>query len=402
MQLFGFHLMPWPYMPREFVDSGQSFWVTVSNANYDPVRGHDLYKRYLSELVAYDESGFDGICVNEHHQTAYGGIPSPNVMAALLVPQTTSRIAILGNAISLREDPVRVAEEIAVLDVVSGGRIISGFVRGIGAEYHSFSLDPTHSRSRFYEAHDLIVKSWVETGPFEWYGKYYKLRHVNPWPRPLQQPHPPIWSPSLGSNETIDWAARNHYTYLQTFTDMQTLRRVFGEFKAATLRHGYEAPAEQIGWSLPIYVADSDERAVREAQPHLEYLFNVGLRMPRDYFFPPGYVSPKSMARIMASKGGLTSGGNTIVSLMERGYVVVGSPDTVRDRLVAAQKELGYGTLCGNFQFGTLGHDEFMSSVSLFAREVMPALRALAPAEGVQARTAAGDGVPASVTQAAR
>ncbi len=389
MQFFGFHLMPWPYMPQDFVESSESFWVTASNSYYDPEKGHELYARYLDELVAYDEAGFDGICVNEHHQTPYGSIPSPNVMAALLVPRTKCKIAILGNAISLRDHPVRIAEEVAVLDVVSGGRIISGFVRGIGAEYHAFSMDPTESRDRFYEAHDLIVKSWTEPGPFEWYSKHYKFRYVNPWPRPFQQPHPPIWSPSLGSNETIDWAARNHYTYLQTFTDMKTLRRVFGEVKEATLKHGYEAPPEQIGWSLPIYVADTDELAVNEARPHMEYLFNVGLRMPRDLFFPAGYVSPLSMTRIMASKSGLTSGGNTIEGLMEKGFVAVGSPATVRDQIAAAQQELGFGTLCGNFQFGTLGHEEFMSSISLFSEQVMPRLRplGLTPPE---AREAAG------------
>jgi alkanesulfonate monooxygenase SsuD/methylene tetrahydromethanopterin reductase-like flavin-dependent oxidoreductase (luciferase family) len=397
MKFFGFHLMPWPYTSPEYVASGDSFWVTMSNSHYDPVRGHRLYERYLDELVAYDGAGFDGICVNEHHQTAYGGIPSPNVMAALLVPRTSCQIAILGNAISLREHPIRIAEEIALLDVVSGGRIISGFVRGIGAEYHAFSMDPTQSRSRFYEAHDLIVKAWTEPGPFEWYGKHYKLRYVNPWPRPLQQPHPPIWSPSLGSDETIDWSARNHYTYLQTFTDMNTLRRVFGEIKETTLRYGYEAPAEQLGWSLPVYVADTDEEAVAQARPHIEYLFNVSLRMPRDYFFPPGYVSTKSMARIMASKSGLTSGGNTIEGLMDKGYVAIGSPVTVREQIAAAQAELGFGTLCANFQFGTLGHEQFMSSVTLFSQQVMPHLRPLGTS-GSDTRGGVADGAAVVTT----
>jgi alkanesulfonate monooxygenase SsuD/methylene tetrahydromethanopterin reductase-like flavin-dependent oxidoreductase (luciferase family) len=376
MQFFGFHLMPWPYMPRDFVQGDESFWVTVPNSYYDPHKGHTLYARYLNELVAYDQAGFDGICVNEHHQTAYGSIPSPNVMAALLVARTKCKIALLGNAISLHEHPMRVAEEIALLDVVSGGRIISGFVRGIGAEYHSFSMDPTQSRDRFYEAHDLIIKAWTEPGPFEWYSKHYKLRYVNPWPVPLQKPHPPVWSPSLGSNETIDWAARNHYTYLQTFTDTVTLRRVFTEFREATQRHGYEALPEQVGWSLPIYVADTDTRALDEARHHMEYLFNVTLRMPRDVFFPPGYVSAQSMSRIMASKSGLTSGGNTIEGLIEKGFVAVGSPTAVLEQLAAAHDDLGFGTLCGHFHFGTLGHEQFMSSVGLFSEHVMPALRA--------------------------
>ena len=377
MRFYGFHLMPWPYMSEEFNDSSESSWVTVSNANYDPGKGKDLYARYLNELVAMDEAGMDGVCVNEHHQTCYGNIPSPNVMAALLVPRTRGQIAILGNAISLREHPLRVAEEVALLDVVSGGRIISGFVRGIGAEYHSFSLNPNLSRDRFYEAHDLIIKAWTQPGPFEWYGTHYKLRYVNPWPRPLQEPHPPIWSPSIGSVETIDWSAKNHYTYLQTFTDVTTLRSVFSQFKEATLKYGYKAHPEQIGWSLPIYVADTDDRAKKEARKPLEYLFNVGLRMPKDYFFPPGYVPYQAMARIMTSGRRLLDDDQTLEELMDDGYVCVGSPDTVRQQLEALHEELGFGTLCANLQFGTLGHAEVMSNIELFCEKVMPALRPL-------------------------
>ena len=225
MQFFGFHLMPYPYLTDEHRRSRDSSWITLSNQNFDPRRGHELYQRYLNELVLYDQVGFDGVCVNEHHQTAYGLMPAPDVVAAVLVPQTKGKIAVLGNAISLRDHPLRVAEEIAMLDVISGGRIISGFVRGIGAEYQTFQLDPTQSRGRFHEAHDLIVEAWTRPGPFEWYGRHFKLRYVNPWPRPLQQPHPPIWSPSQGSAETVDWAARHRYTYLQTYSDIATLRR---------------------------------------------------------------------------------------------------------------------------------------------------------------------------------
>jgi len=166
VQFFGFHLMPYPYLTEEHRGSGDSSWITLSNQNFDPRRGHELYQRYLNELVLYDQVGFDGVCVNEHHQTAYGLMPAPDVVAAVLVPQTKGKIAVLGNAISLRDHPLRVAEEIAMLDVISGGRIISGFVRGIGAEYQTFQLDPTQSRARFHEAHDLIVEAWTRPGPF--------------------------------------------------------------------------------------------------------------------------------------------------------------------------------------------------------------------------------------------
>jgi len=195
-----------------------------------------------------------------------------------------------------------------MLDVISGGRIISGFVRGIGAEYHSFGMDPSQSRDRFYEAHDLIVAAWTRPGPFEWYGKHYKFRYVNPWPRPLQQPHPPIWSPSQGSGETVDWAARNRYTYLQTYSDIGTVRRVFDGVRAAADGYGYTLPPGQLGWALPVFVADTDAAAEAIALPALDTLFNKLMRMPKDLFFPAGYTSAASAARILAAKGGLGSG----------------------------------------------------------------------------------------------
>jgi alkanesulfonate monooxygenase SsuD/methylene tetrahydromethanopterin reductase-like flavin-dependent oxidoreductase (luciferase family) len=377
VKIFGFHLMPYQGLPQDHLESMDSTWVTLSNAVFDPARGHVLYQRYIDELVAYDRAGFDGVCVNEHHQTAYGLMPAPNVIAAVLIPQTSCQIAILGNALPLRDHPLRVAEEVAMLDVISGGRIISGFVRGIGAEYHSFGMDPSLSRDRFYEAHDLIVAAWTRPGPFEWYGRHYKLRYVNPWPRPLQQPHPPIWSPSQGSGETVDWAARNRYTYLQTYSDIATVRRVFDGVRAAADGYGYTLPPGQLGWALPVYVAYTDAAAEAIALPALDMLFNRLIRMPKDMFFPAGYTSAGSAARIHASKGGLGSGVADVRDLVERGYAVIGSPDTVRSKLEEHQKELGFGVLCPLFQFGNLGNEEFAASLALFAQQVMPALRPL-------------------------
>jgi alkanesulfonate monooxygenase SsuD/methylene tetrahydromethanopterin reductase-like flavin-dependent oxidoreductase (luciferase family) len=375
MQFFGFHLMPYPYLPDGHRASRDSTWVTLSNRHFDPRRGHELYQRYLNELVLYDRVGFDGICVNEHHQTAYGLMPAPNVVAGMLLPQTTGKIAILGNAISLRDHPLRIAEEVAMLDVASGGRIISGFVRGIGAEYHTFGLDPSQSRDRFHEAHDLIIRAWTEPGPFEWYGRHFKLRHVNPWPRPLQQPHPPIWSPSQGSAETVDWAARHRYTYLQTFSDTASIQRAFSEFRSAAERHGYTAAPEQLGWSVPVYVADTDAEARREAREHLDFLFNALLRMPRDMFFPPGYLTAQSAPKVMGAKRGLGTARADPDDLLDRGFAIAGSPESVRQQVERYQQELGFGVFSGVFQFGTVGPEEFERSVRLFAGQVMPALR---------------------------
>ena len=133
--------------------------MTAPNSFYDPELGHPLYNRYLDELELADQLGFDGVCVNEHHQTAYGGMPSPNIMAACLARRTKqAKLVILGNVLPLYDHPQRIAEEIAMLDVITKGRVISGMVVGTGMEYFSYRINPTHARERFHEAHDLIMK----------------------------------------------------------------------------------------------------------------------------------------------------------------------------------------------------------------------------------------------------
>src|SRR5918999_467416 len=166
-----FHLMPWPYLPEDFHERHKVGALVVPNAYFDPERGAELYHRYLDELEYAEQLGFDGICVNEHHQTPYGLMPSPNIIAAALARRTSrATIMVLGNALPIRDDPLRVAEEIAMLDHLTNGRLVSGFVRGIGFEYFAHSISPTESRARFYEAHDLIVKAWTSEERFEWIG----------------------------------------------------------------------------------------------------------------------------------------------------------------------------------------------------------------------------------------
>ena len=223
-----------------YKDKYRAAWVVLPNTYFDPVKGHELYNRYLDELELAAELGFDGMSVNEHHQNAYGLMPSPVVMASALAPHQKAKIAILGNAFCLREHPLTLAEEHAMLDCITGGRLISGMVRGIGAEYYSMGVNPAFSHARFQEAHDLVVQSWTRPGPFAFEGKYYHFEYVNVWPRPYQQPHPPIWAPSTGSTETIEWAAHpsRKYVYLQAYSPIQS-----GGALPQLLPRGLAAPA---------------------------------------------------------------------------------------------------------------------------------------------------------------
>src|SRR6266851_691838 len=207
--------MSWPFLPADFAQKHDSAWVWLSNDLYDPVKGHDLYQSYIDTLALADDLGFDGICVNEHHQNAYGLMPSPNLIAAALTQRTKrAKIVVIGNALPLYNPPLRVAEEFAMLDVMSGGRLVAGMVIGGGPEYFSYQVNPTYARERFHEALDLIVKAWTTPGPFTWNSKHYYFRYVNPWPRPIQQPHPPIWIPGVGSLETIEFVAQRRYAYM--------------------------------------------------------------------------------------------------------------------------------------------------------------------------------------------
>ena len=379
MQFYMFHLMPWPYLPDDFAATHDAAWVTVENSLYDPQRGHEVYNRYLDELELGDQLGFDGICVNEHHQNAYGLMPSPNIMAACLARRTShAKLVVLGNVLTLYDHPLRVAEEIAMLDVITGGRVVSGQVVGTGNEFFSYNVNPTYARERYHEAHELIVKAWTTPGPFPWEGEHYRFRYVNVWPRPIQQPHPPIWIPGSGSRETVEWVAKKRFTYmvLPTLAPYALRARTAQLFREACEAEGYTARHDQIGWGIGIYVAETDAQAVAEYEPHFWY-YAKNLLKNRDTFQnPPGHSSIQAMLGAYETRRQQRPGRfQSWEEIQNAGFVVVGSPATVRDRLKAIADDTGLGVLMPNFSVGNVPHDLTRKSMELFAREVMPALR---------------------------
>jgi alkanesulfonate monooxygenase SsuD/methylene tetrahydromethanopterin reductase-like flavin-dependent oxidoreductase (luciferase family) len=375
VQYFFFHLMSWPYLPDDFDDKYDSAWIWLPNSLYDPVKGHDLYREYINTLAYADELGFDGICVNEHHQNAYGLMPSPNIIAGALTQRTKRcKIAVIGNALPLYNPVLRVAEEMAMLDVMSGGRLVSGMVIGGGPEYFSYQVNPTHAREKFREALDLIVKAWTTPGPFKWDSKHYYFECVNPWPRPLQQPHPPIWIPGVGSKETIEFVAQRRYSYMGVpYYHIDVFKQVFAQFREACEKAGYTAKPEQMGWGVPIYVAETDKQAREEFQPHSEYfrknlLKGIGIA-------PAGYTSAKSAAAIIKNRPLFLSEQKTWDDIEKGVFSIVGSPQTVRQKLAHYQKELGVGVVLTGCQTGTLPHELARKSMELLAKEVLPHTR---------------------------
>ena len=243
MKFHWFHLMPYPELPADFKRRYTGIWVDLpAHEVYDPAVGHAAYNDYLDELEFADQMGFDGVCVNEHHQNGYGLMPSPNLPAAALA-RTTSRAAlvVLGNSIALYNPPVRVAEEFAMLDCMSGGRLVAGFPVGTPMDtVFCYGQNPATLRDKYQEAHDLIIKAWTERDPFVWNGNYNQLRYVNIWPRPLQKPHPPIWIPGGGSIETWEWVTERGYLYAY-----------LSYFVAGDVRAGRATGSLSLQWGMP-------------------------------------------------------------------------------------------------------------------------------------------------------
>ena len=267
-----------------------------------------------------------------------------------------------------------------MLDVMCGGRLVAGMVIGGGPEYFSYQINPTHARERFREALDLIVKAWTTPGPFLWNSKHYFFRYVNPWPRPLQQPHPPIWIPGAGSLETIEFVAQRRYAYMGIpYFHINVFERVFDLFREACQKAGYTAAPGADGLGRAD-LRRRDRRPGREEfEPHFWYfvknlLKNIALA-------PPGYTSARSALAILKNRGSFLAEKESWDDIEKGVFAIVGSPETVRQKLDHYRKKLGVGVVLTGCQTGTLPHELARKSMELLAREVLPHVRDLEKAE---------------------
>ena len=186
--------------------------------------------------------GVEGFMLNEHHNAPFCMQAKCNIFASILAAVTKkAKIVLLGNPLPLAENPVRLAEELAMIDMISKGRLVSGFVRGGGQEQLANGVNPAYNRERFEEAHDLVVAAWTRQGPFRWEGTHYQHRVVNPWAVPLQKPYPRVWIPGVLSQETIIWAAKQRYPYIALNTSIEATKKIWKLYDKVALETGYEA-----------------------------------------------------------------------------------------------------------------------------------------------------------------
>jgi alkanesulfonate monooxygenase SsuD/methylene tetrahydromethanopterin reductase-like flavin-dependent oxidoreductase (luciferase family) len=292
------HLMYFTEQPMSAYPEaeGREFGATAlmfSNRHFDPAAGSRLYNEYLEHYRLAENVGFDGIMLNEHHNAPFCMQAKCNVFASILAATTRRvKIVLLGNPLPLADNPVRLAEELAMIDMVSRGRLVSGFVRGGGQEQLATGVNPAFNRERFEEAHELIVRAWTQPGPFRWEGAHYQHRVVNPWAVPLQKPHPRVWIPGVLSKETIIWAAKKRYPYIALSTAIDATKKIWELYDSVAQETGYAGGPEYRGYLQRCHVAETEEKALANARQFMwmqgEF---TGLAHPV-WSTPSGYFSP--------------------------------------------------------------------------------------------------------------
>ena len=313
MKVSLFQQAPYRFMPAGFEDRGEP---SVVSTPYEElvVRAlvFDSYRWFMDELLAGLRAGFDGVAVTEHGQTSYDMTPNPNLPAAILAnaireesPETA--LIVLGRSLGKTREPLRIAEEYAMLDCLSGGRLVAGLPVGLSYDANLNAAIPAiETRDRAREHRELILKAWTEPRPFPWNGRFEKYGQVNIWPRPIQQPHPPVWIPGVGSPGTLRDILRNDFAFVYLSWDGPKLvgRQVFDRYWDMAEEMGRDRNPYRLAFVQVAAVSETDERAEKEYARHLMSLYHSGLgAIPGTAMAVPGYAEPAATPLSAATHG---------------------------------------------------------------------------------------------------
>jgi alkanesulfonate monooxygenase SsuD/methylene tetrahydromethanopterin reductase-like flavin-dependent oxidoreductase (luciferase family) len=378
VKLYNFDLLAYPHVPKDAPRT------PVPSNFFDPIKGAANYAEHLDEMTYCEELGLDGVVFNEHHYSSYGTMPSPNLIAAALSQRTKRiKIGVLGNILPLRDHPVRVAEEYAMIDCLSNGRLIAGFVRGIPAEYVWYGVNPEESRGRFQEAYDLIMTAWTNS-VWSFEGEFYKLQDCAIWPRPLQQPHPPIWI-AARSAESIEWCVKRHLTCAQVYQTTGQIEDTFNYYRTKAKEDGWEAQPDDFILCRHIYIDESDKKAQEIVEPAMRYFFSVYNRGFNDAINQTAADQQKLLAKLTSERSFnyFREGNRSRIDfstlgwdeLIKSGYMIAGNPDSVARQIQDQMKQIGADHFMGMFHIGNLAHEKVISSLNLFKKEIMPRLK---------------------------
>jgi alkanesulfonate monooxygenase SsuD/methylene tetrahydromethanopterin reductase-like flavin-dependent oxidoreductase (luciferase family) len=344
-----------------------------------------------------------------------------NVEAAILARITKKvRIVLLGNPLPTLRNPLRMAEELAEIDLISKGRLVPGWVRGAGSEQIFNNANPAYNREYFNEAHDVVIAAWTRPGPFRWEGKHFTYRFINPWVLPYQKPRPPIWIPGVISPETVVWCAQHRYPYIGLGTALQSTVELWNLYGDTAMQEGYRAGSENFGYLQQIFVAETEEKAQELGRAALCGGGAANFSRP-EWTLPPGYNSKEATRRLARQASdygflGLTSEklkesagdghhGKDTRGKLRRGEVsieeakrkiygtyqkaqdglqiIIGTPKSVLPKLRLIMEVLHPGVF-GLFQAqGPLTLEQRMTSTRLLGQEVLPAMREIAKELGI-------------------
>jgi alkanesulfonate monooxygenase SsuD/methylene tetrahydromethanopterin reductase-like flavin-dependent oxidoreductase (luciferase family) len=362
----------------------QSLDLSISNGVYDPKVGAKLYNRYLDEKIYADQIGFDALMLNEHHSTPFCMQGVTNVGASILARETKqAKIIILGNILPIWDDPLWLAEQLAMIDMISYGRLVSGFVRGGGRESVSHNAPPHFNRERFEEAHDFIIKAWTTPGPFRWEGKHYHYRYVNPWARPLQQPHPPIWIPSTVSVETVQWTARHRYPLVLLATKLEPTKEAFQLYHDTAAEEGYESGTQNVAYLWKVHVDETEELAEAAGRKYLSGVSNPFLAGNEGAVNPaimnlPGHTSRNSRklaATAFGPAGRFGTNRRPYEDQVNDYTIISGTPKTILPKIRHVLEYIRPGSVFFWDGDGAMSHEDQMRSLRLMGEEVIPAVR---------------------------
>jgi len=367
----------YPNLPDD--ETYESVRVNLPNKHFDPVLGADLYNMYLDMWGAADEMGLE-IMLNEHHQTATCVLPAAPIALGVLARETKkARLLILGNPIVNRKQPIRVAEEMAYIDVLSRGRLDCGFVRGVPYEIAPANAYPYRGSEKLWEAHDLIMKAWTHhDGPFNFEGRWFHARQVNIWPRPYQQPHPPVWV-TMGSAGSAAQVAQRKHIGAVFLAGYPGIRRLFDGYREGFLQaHGEEAPLDRLAYAAIVCVGENEKEAENGTEKLLWYIRSN--KVAPQFNNPPGYHPPAVSANIIRGPrpGEPDRRDPRLETQKARGNVFSGTPDQVFQQIKNFwEYSGGFGHLLMMGQAGFMTYDETLKSMKLFTEEVYPRLKEL-------------------------
>jgi alkanesulfonate monooxygenase SsuD/methylene tetrahydromethanopterin reductase-like flavin-dependent oxidoreductase (luciferase family) len=374
---------PYPFVPAEVLEQAESVRASLPNKYCDPKIAAQLYDEVFEEYQLCDELGLN-IVTNEHHAGINNLYAASPVITGIVARITRKvRILTLGTLVTVRSDPVRVAEEYATTDVISRGRLEIGFVKSGGTELASGDANPVRIREREWEAIDLIEKALTyHDGPFSWEGKFFSHPHVNIWPRPWQQPRPDFWAATSDLPTCAELGRRGMVNTL-LFGGYDRTRAAFDAYKRARQEAGLAPAAEdRFSYMAFCYVGDSDEEAFRIGQK-IAWFITVSIKSAPQYNrFLPGQVPPEQAARIWRQGTSRAPADLRSESLVAQGQMFAGNPDTVVRQIKEFRQRVGgVGRLIMMTRQGLVTHAEAQKSFRLAAGEVLPQLQELEPLE---------------------